>query len=202
MKALNQIIAAGTLALAATGAQASPIVGFISFDLTGTYLDAGGSETSINDATQVTFDDNDGLGELEVTVATGVFANIADGAFGFFDDFIFNPIDASTPITPLWSVADVGGVVFSFDLISIDEVFQPGNNTLSIFGSGTIFENGVETFDANWSFGTTDPSGGFEFTINSDSSTVAVPEPAMLGLLGLGMAGIGLAASRRRKLAA
>ena len=200
MKALNKLVAAGALAVLSTGAHAAFINGAISFTFTGQWIDYGGANANIGNADGVQVLNNTAI----VTSSSGDFSNINFGTPGgeeaHFEDFDFNPFSATNP---LWSVTDTvngSGDAFSFVVNAINIVTQ--NNTfLELTGSGTISGNGFDDTIASWTFTASDSSTQ-ELIIGMQSTTSAVPEPAMLGLLGLGMAGIGLAASRRRKLAA
>ena len=193
MKISTKFIAAGVLAFASVGAQAGPITGVISFDLVAEWVDSNGNGPStIGDAGGVNVVDN----EATVETTTGSFTAISSGTVGFFDDFMFAP--ANTPIDPLWSVTD-GGTTFSFSLQSVTEEFQ-SDNFLSLSGWGWLTGTGFDDTFAKWTFSSDDASST-AFQIDASTSTAA-PEPGMIGLLGLGMAAVGFATHRRRKLAA
>lgn len=79
------------------------------------------------------------------------------------------------------------GAMFAF---SVDSGFVAGTNNLDF-----IVRN-LASFDNPTGLRVDDMTGSFELAGNT---TGDVPEPGMLGLFGLGLAGLGLAARRRRR---
>lgn len=123
-----------------------------------------------------------------VTTASGDLAP-ALGSPASFNHLDFDP--ANTPVTPLWTV-DLGGVVFSFDLLSVN-VDDRSDTALNLSGFGTLMGTGFDDTAGAWTF--SGNSLGTLFTFSSITAS-QVPVPATLLLVGIGLAGFGVA--RRR----
>lgn len=177
---LRKILACLVVALAAltvnTGAKAALITGTIGFvgdfQTTPTANDLGG-------ATGVHFID-----ELVFGSPTGDFSGIANLTAVAFTDFTFSPF---VPVAGLWSV---GG--FSFDLATLT-IVQQDSGHLVLDGTGTIHGAGFTDTPGTWTF--TGNPGGTNFTFSAGTS--AVPEPATLALIGVGLLGVSLMRRRR-----
>jgi len=187
--AMNGKIAFLTAALAAvmvtwgTGdARAAAITGEISMGgLVRTLNVQGGSVVGTATATYLDFSAPTFFGG-----GTGGFSGIADGTLGSITDFSFSPFVG--PIANFWSVA---GFTFTLDTIAIAE---QDSTFLTLLGSGTVSGNGYAPTEGWWSFTTQNGSTNVFW-----SATESVPAPGMLGLLGLGLVGLGLATMRPRR---
>lgn len=181
---LKALAGAITLALGTSSAFAAAIVGDISFSQKpGTTVTPVGA--NIQTATGFTFSSTAGT-NMQVVNVSGSFlaAGVNAGDLGVQSNFTFSP---STPIDPLWSV---GG--FTFAATSFTIVSQTSSGVV-LAGMGTISGNGYEATTGEWDFSVNRTGSAFSWS----STAAAVPLPATVGLLGLGLAAVG-AVSRRR----
>ncbi len=158
--------------------------------LSGNYIpiDAGGAPSGGNLNLAAGFD----IGNAIVSTTSGDFT--AEGlSFGdtvLHNDFYFDP--ASTPVAPLWTTTTGATGDFSFDLNAL--VVDVQNSTqVNLSGTGVLHHPGFDDTDGTWTF-TANSLGQGTFTWSS--SNIAVPEPSILALLGLGM--LGFVGARRR----
>jgi hypothetical protein len=126
-----------------------------------------------------------------VLAGTGTYAGLA-GTGAAFQDFTFAPFGGS--VAPLWSVSS-GGVDYSFDLTSVAVAFQ-SSTQLTLSGTGILHATGFDDTPARWDF--TGNAGAELFSFSADN--VAVPEPATLGIVTLGLIGLAVAGTRRPRL--
>jgi len=172
----------GLLALGSP-AQAVPITGEVHF--AGLWNPTGGS--GIGTATGIDFTST----AFQIVLAgTGDFTGLT-GTAAAFTNFTFSP--PGVPVAPLWTFSS-GGVSYSFDLEAVAVAFQSGSS-LNLTGSGTLHATGLDDTPADWDF--TGNSGGVVFSFSADNNVV--PEPATLGLLGLGLVGLTAAGNKRAR---
>lgn len=123
-----------------------------------------------------------------VLAGTGDYAGLA-GTGATFTDFTFTPFGGS--VVPLWSVSS-GGVDYSFDLTSVSVDFQSATQ-LTLSGTGILHITGLDDTPARWDW--TGNQGAELFSFSADN--VAVPEPATLGIVTLGLIGLAAAGTKR-----
>ena len=158
-------------------AQAVPITGGIS--LAGGYTTDTGN---VNTATAFT-----SFSSVFVTSVSGSYAGVGTGLSGpsvTQTPFIFNPFVPPAP--DLWSFMS-GGNTYSFDLTVLTSRTQPGDDTLTLKGTGTLEITGFSDTAGTWVF--TANQGGDTFSFSS--SNAAVPDSgSAVALFGIALAGI------------
>ena len=161
--------------------QAIPITGGIS--LAGNYTVGGGD---LNVATAFT-----AINNVQVTSVGGNFAGVGitlntPGSV-VQNTFSFNPFPGGG-LVPLWYT--VSGTAASFDLISLTSLLQPGDNTLTLKGTGILHLASYDNTPGSWVFTANQTGGSFSFS----SSNGSVPDGGTtVLLLGLAMGGLGFA---------
>jgi hypothetical protein len=178
--ALGSIVLVAALAFSTSAASAT-IAGQLDFAGVWDPIDADGNETSILAATGIRFQDD----TYPILLALGIFSHlegqnvtIETQQFQFAGPFPFT----------LWSAA--GGSV-RFDMEDLAIVFRT-ENFLDLEGTGHVFMDG-NAWDGRYLF---TGQGTLGFSFSSSTEARAVPAPAGLGLLGLGL--VGFALVRRR----
>lgn len=176
---LTKGILGAALLSAAVSVHAVPIRGQL--DITGISTLTGGTCPACNPDTAT------GVSHSAPLV---IIINTLD--FGAVDTVdAYNPITYSpitTPIDPLFVVSESGsGETFTFvlDSFSIDEI---DNNSLVLLGQGTMSTTkaGFDDTLFNWQY----TRQGSVASTSFSSTVLPVPEPGVLGLLGLALTGL------------
>ncbi len=158
-------------------AQAVPITGGIS--LAGGYTTNTGN---VNTATAFT-----SFPSVFVTSVSGSYTGVGTGLGSplvTMNPFTFNPFNG--PITPLWTFMSAGST-FSFDLTALTSILQPGDDTLTLKGTGTLHITNFTDTAGTWIF----TANQFSDTFSFSSSNGAVPDSgSAVALLGIALAGI------------
>jgi hypothetical protein len=186
---MKKQIIVGVVALSmAFCAQAVPITGGIS--LAGGYTtDTGNLNTADAFAT---------FTAVQVTGASGSFSGVTLNTAGSvtMNGFSFDPFPVGG-VLPLWST--VAGITASFDLLSINPVQQPGDNSLKITGSGVFHITGFDDTFGTYIFTANQSGGTFSFSSSQEALDRVPDGGSTVALLGLALAG---AAFFRRRIAA
>jgi hypothetical protein len=183
---LKYLAAAAVVVGMTLSVQAIPIVGGIS--LAGNVVFNTGD---INNATAAQFNAGQVTSVAGSYAGQGIAMNVAGSVNFPPPPLSFNPFVAHIP---LWQTPTAAGVA-SFDLTSLTQRLQPGDNTLILKGVGTLHLTGFTDTPGDWVFSANAAGGTFSFS----SSNSAIPDGGMTAmLLGAALSGLGLL---RRKLA-
>src|SRR5438552_6414389 len=160
-------------------AQAVPITGGIS--LAGTYVTNNGNLNTATAFTSFPFVFVTGVSGSYTGVGTGLSSPVVT-----MNAFSFNPFSSS--VTPLWTFMSAGST-YSFDLTVLSSRLQPGDNTLTLKGTGTLHITNFTDTAGTWVFTANQLSDTFSFS--SSNGAVGAPDSgSAVALLGIALAGI------------
>jgi hypothetical protein len=178
----------GIIAGFAAEANAVMIDGTISMTGAVTPRDGGSAGSKTNNFVRADFLDFSpsatGTGTFFTNVANGDLAGF-QGVSGTIKDFSFDPFAAVDNFYTI--TAGPGTLTFDLSTLSVD---SRGARFLSLSGTGVLSLAGFEDTSGLWTFSTQSTGGAVEFTWSS--STVAIPEPLTLALIGTGLVSAGV----------
>lgn len=181
---LNKILKVGAALGAAFALTSAASAGFISGGIS---LGGGYATNTGNLNTATTFTSFTAIS----TGGTGNFSPVTLGTAVTQTGFTFNPLP-SGGVTNLWTVT-IGATTYAFDLSSPISIIQPGDNTLTLKGTGKLKITGFTNTPGTWVFTANQAGGSFSFS----SSNGAVPDGGTtVALLGLSL--LGLHGARRK----
>jgi hypothetical protein len=175
MKLLVKFAATAAMTFAAAGAFAVPITGTVDF-----------SGDVVVSGTTIMFP-----GDERVESGTGTYAGVPNATPAAFTNFTYSPF--AGPVAPLLTFT-VGPNTYSFSLLSNVVFADQGALGFLLSGNGTLSATGFDNTPGTFFFSTQ----GNRQSFSAQLSPTSVPEPATLGLLGLGLLGMGLARRRRK----
>jgi hypothetical protein len=192
---LKTFVALLTPAIITLSAHALPITGGISL--------AGGYTTDTGNLN--TADAFTAFNNVIVTSRAGSYAPVALGQAVTQNAFSFAPFPAGG-VTPLWTFTVGGTTTYNFNLLSLQPIEQPGDNTLTLRGSGILSITGWDNTEGSWLF--TGNQGGGTFSFSSSNAPYGPENPgpgagvpdggSSVVLLASGL--VGLVALRRKLL--
>lgn len=196
----------GLVLAGAMSAEAAPIQG--GFSITGNFLPvigATGASSSLGLATGLDFINFIGsaatpgvAGAVAVNSASGDFLSFL-GASGTMQDFTFSGSGSALyPSPAMLAFQQFPGGGLTFDLLSIGVVFQSSTPAfLLLSGAGVFHLAGFDDTNGTFDFSGNGSSRTFSFSA-SQGATTAVPEPASLLVLAVGL--LGSAGYMRRRM--
>jgi hypothetical protein len=186
------LVAFASLTLATN---AVPIAGGIS--LAGGYTADTGDINTANAFTS--------FSNVIVTTTSGSYLPVPPATPATQNPFVFDPFPAGG-IIPLWTFNHLG-LTYSYDLLSLQPIEQPGDNTLTLKGSGKLSITGFEDASGSWVLTANQAAGTFSFSSSNGATGPFVPNPgpgvpdggATVAMLGFALILLGSARHALRK---
>lgn len=129
------------------------------------------------------------------TGGEGDYAPVLAGQPVTYTPFTFSPALTPNPLVPLWAFS-IGSTTYSFDATGLT-ISDRTPNTIAMHGTGIAYITGFDPTPGNWYLSAN--RGLQTASFSASSSASAVPEPATMFLLGMGLVGIGTISRRKSK---